>query len=163
MARKSEQLQIRVTPEQKRTLKHLSRAAGADLSSYVLSRALPAHAERFAQLVALLAEGEDHRYVLAELSDLLSGLAAGELTQAVGSADLSGLSPFLQNYVSAMVEQTCASRGVRPPEWTRGIPPLETPWFATPMKRLRAHLLRSSPVPYKRRNLFVDAGVGDRV
>ncbi len=29
--------------------------------------------------------------------------------------------------------------------------------------RLRTYLLRSSPVAFKRRNLFVDATVGDRV
>jgi len=40
---------------------------------------------------------------------------------------------------------------------------LEVPVFATDLASLRAHLLRASPVAYRRRNLFVDAAVGDRV
>ncbi len=163
MSRRSEFLQIRVTPAEKRRLRELSRAAGTDMSSYVLSRALPVARGRFDELIELLGQGDDPRYALAELNDFLSELQVEELGDAVASADLAGLSPFLGNYVAAMVEQACTARDLRPPAWTRGVPPLERPWFATRMKGLRAHLLRSAPVPFRRRNLFVDSSVGDRV
>jgi uncharacterized protein (DUF1778 family) len=163
MTRKSEYLQIRIAPEQKRRLKRLARAAGKDLSAYVLARAVPPGQKRFDELLTLLVEGEEHRYVLAELNDLVSRLGASELREAVAVADLSGLSPFLQNYVAAMVEQACHLKGIRPPGWTAGVRPLETPWFAASLRSVRLHLLQASPVPYKRRNLFVDAGVGARV
>lgn len=163
MARKSEYLQIRVTPAQKKRLKRLAEAAGTDLSAYVLARAAPSGQRRFEELLSLLAAEEGDRFVLAELNDLLAGLASGELGDAVAVADVSPLTPVLQNHVAAMVEQACWMKGIRPPGWTARVRPLETPWFATPMKSLRLHLLRASPVPYKRRNLFVDAGVGARV
>jgi hypothetical protein len=43
------------------------------------------------------------------------------------------------------------------------VPPLDEPHFATPLRGLRLHLLRASPVAFKRRNIFVDSSVGDRV
>jgi hypothetical protein len=130
----------------------------------VKPRILPPAARRFAELLTLLRSGaEDHGYVLAGLNDLISGLAPGELRDAVEHADLSGLSDFLQNYVAAMVEQGCYLQGVPPPGWTMRVTPLEQPYFATSLKSFRLHLLRASPVPYKRRNIFVDAGIGARV
>jgi uncharacterized protein (DUF1778 family) len=163
MATKSQFLQIRVTPKQKARLKRLAAAAGEDLSNYVLARALPAARLRFERLVALLGEGADHRYVLAELNDLLSALAPAELADAVAQADAARLSPFLRNYLAAMVEQASHQAHLPPPRWTALVEPLEAPWFAAPLAGLRPHLLRASPVPFKRRNLFVDAAVGDRV
>ena len=163
MATRSAHLQIRISPEDKRTLKRLARAAGQELSSYVLSRALPAHRLRFEEILASLAEDDDHRYALAELNDLLTALAPVELPDAIEHADVADLSPFLRNYVAAMVEQAAHRSGLPPPSWTREIAPLEEPHFVTPLKSLRLHLLKSSPVPFKRRNIFVDASLGARV
>jgi uncharacterized protein (DUF1778 family) len=163
MRSKSEHVQIRVTPRQKATLKRRAAAAGQDVSSYVLARALPAARTRFEELVALLVEEAERRYALAELNDLLSALAADELGEAVAHADLTGLPALLQNYVAAMVEQACYLKGVRPPSWTVRIVSLEAPYFAAPLDSLRLHLLGASPVPFKRRNIFVDAAIGDRV
>jgi uncharacterized protein (DUF1778 family) len=163
MGTRSAQLQIRVTPQDKRTLKRLARAAGQDLSSYVLSRALPANRLRFEEILRALAEQEDHRYALAELNDLLTALAPVEISDAVADSDLTGLSPLLSNYVAAMVEQASHLKGVPPPTWAKRVQPLDEPYFAAPLKSLRLHLLASSPVPFKRRNIFVDAALGARV
>lgn len=163
MATKSEFVQIRVTPLQKERLKRHAEAAGQDLSSYVLSRALPSVRLAFEELLRSLGEGGDHRFVLAELNDFLSGLPPAALGKAVEDADLSGLPPLLQNYVAAMVEQASHAKGVTAPPWTVRIRPLEEPYFGAPLKSLRLHLLEASPVPFKRRNIFVDAAVGDRV
>ena len=163
MASKSEQLQIRVTPRHQAALKRLAPAAGHDVSSSVLTRTLLPAGRRFEELVALLADGAEHRYVLAELNDFLSALAPGELSNAITWTDLTRLSPFLRNYVAAMIEHTCYLRGVPPPVWTARVAPLDTPFFAAPLKSLRLHLLRASPVAFKQRNLFVDATVGARI
>jgi uncharacterized protein (DUF1778 family) len=164
MARaKTQQLQIRVTPEQKSALARRARRAGQDLSSFVLARALPSAAVRFEELVSALAEPDRRRFALAELNDLLTELAPRELAEVTGEADLRGLSAYLRNYVAAMVELAAHQAGTLPPGWVREIPPLEEPHFATPLEGLRLHLLRSSPVPFKRRNLFVDSSLGDRV
>ncbi len=164
MESKSRHIQIRVTPRQKAALKRLATAAGQDVSSYVLARALPAAPQRFEELLSLLAADDDEpRYALAELNDLLTGLARGELGEAVAQAEVARLSPWLANYVAAMVEQACYIKGAAPPAWPVRIAPLETPWFAAPLKSVRLHLLRASPIAFRRRNLFVDATIGARV
>jgi uncharacterized protein (DUF1778 family) len=163
MSTKSEHLQIRLTPREKATLKRLAAAARLDMSSYVLARALPARGRRFTELLTLLREESEPRYVLAELNDFLTKLGPLELPEAVADADLTGVSPFLSNYVAAMVEQACYLEDVPPPAWTTEIASLAEPHFAVPLEGLRPHLLRASPVPFKRRNLFVDSAVGARV
>jgi uncharacterized protein (DUF1778 family) len=164
MASRSEYLQIRVTPGEKSRLRRLAKAAGQDVSRYVLSRVLPAAQQRFEELVGLLADADgEPRYVLAELNDLLSSLGREELHDAVAHVELSPLSPFLKNYVAAMVEQASHLKGVRPPIWAARVAPLAAPYWAAPLERLRLHLLRASPVAFKRRNIFVDATIGQRV
>ncbi len=165
MSTKSQQLQIRVTPEQKAQLKRLARGAGQDVSGYVLARTLPEARMRFSEIIRALRDGENHRFALAELGDLLAGLTRAQLPDAVAvaPAKMRDLSPFLQNYVAAMVEQASHQREVPPPSWGRDVPPLEAPYFATSLRSLRLHLLRAAPTPFKRRNIFVDSGVGARV
>lgn len=162
---KSQQLQIRVTPDEKAALKRLARAAGLDVSGYVLSRTLPKARLRFGELVRGLRDGEDPRFVLAELNDLLAGLSPVQLADAVALAppEIWEISALVQNYVAAMVEQASQQRDVAAPSWVRDVAPLERPYFATPLRGLRLHLLRAAPVPFKRRNIFVDSGVGARV
>lgn len=163
MNSKSEHLQIRLRPAEKAALRRRAAAAGQSVSEYVLSRALPRTAAKVHELAGLLASGAEHPYVLAELHDVLAPLGAGELAAAVEQVPVDRLSPFLANYVAAMVEYTCQRRSVPAPGWTARVLPLETPYFAAPLKSLRLHLLRASPVAFKRRNLFVDATVGARV
>lgn len=163
MSRKTEQLQIRVTRLEKEALKRRAQRAGVDVSAYVLSRTLPSPAVRFAELLDELRREEQPSYVLAALNDFLAGLGAADLAAAVADAELDGLSPFLRNYLAAMVEQTAHLRKVAPPAWVREVEPLEEPHFAIPFASLRPHLLATSPVAFKRRNLFVDSTVGDRV
>lgn len=163
MPAKSAQLQIRVTAAEKAALKRAARRAGVDVSRYVLSRVLPQARSRLGEILTALRRGEDPRFVLAELNDLLSGLAPAAFTDVVADLDVQPLSPFLRNYVSAMVEQAASQKGQVPPAWVRDVDPLDDPYFAVPFVRLRPHLLRAAPAAFKRRNLFIDATVGDRV
>lgn len=159
---KSEQLQIRLTPSQKAALRRLARQAGQDVSGYVLSQLLPESGRRFSSIVAQLADADDDRHLLAELHDLLATLGASELTSLPDDA-LRRLEPALRCRVAAMTEHACARAGSPPPRWAAEEPALESPYFAAPLRSLRLHLLKSSPVAFRRRNLFVDAAVGDRV
>jgi uncharacterized protein (DUF1778 family) len=160
---KTAQLQIRVTPAQKAAIGRAARASGLDMSSYVLRHLLPRAAERFASLVRDVSDDDAGRFVLAELNSFLAGLTAGELAEAVAPAPPGSLSPSRANYVAAMVEYACGRAGIPPPAWTRAIPPLARPEFGSSLESLRLHLLRSAPPPFRRRNLFIDATVGDRV
>ena len=118
---------------------------------------------RFGEILGELADADRQRFALAELNDLLTGLATGEFAEVTAHAELPGLSRYLQNYVAAMVELAAQKKGVVPSEWVREIPPLDEPHFAAPFQSLRLHLLRASPVPFRRRNIFIDSSVGDRV
>ncbi len=160
---KSQQLQIRVTPAEKAELKRAARRAGLDVSQYVLARLLPPARGRLLDIVGALRRGEDQRFALADLNDLLSRLAPAAFPDVAADLDLAGLTPLLQNYVAAMIEQAANQKGAPTPAWTRDIQPLDAPYFAVPFPKLRPHLLRAAPVAFKRRNLFVDAAVGDRV
>jgi len=159
---KTEQLQIRVSKDQKAALQAQAKAAGQDVSSFVLARALPEGNARFRALLEAMTAG-DHRFALAELNDLLTGCAPATFADTVLDASLVGLDPYLQNYVAALVEQAANQKGVQPPPWTARVEPLGAPHFVTPLRSLRLHLLRSAPVPFKRRNIFVDSAIGARV
>ncbi|HVR30246.1 MAG TPA: hypothetical protein VMS86_12020 [Thermoanaerobaculia bacterium] len=162
MATKSQQLQIRVTPREKAAVKRQARRAGQDVSAYVLGRLLPAARRRFEELLRAVGDEKERRFALAELNDLLTDLAPVELRDAVAEADLRELSPYLRNYVAAMVEQAAHRKQVVPPAWVNGVEPLEEPHFGAPLSSLRLHLLYAAPVPFVRRNIFVDSSIGDR-
>jgi hypothetical protein len=113
---------------------------------------------------ARLAEAADTTdrifYPLAELNDLLTA-ASGDEIEALPPPAISD--PYRLNYVTAMVEVAAHRAGVVPPLWTAGVVPLATPVFADPSLSLRAHLLTASPPPFRRRNIFIDSSIGDRV
>lgn len=163
MVAKTEQLQIRVSRSEKAALRRLARHAGLALSEYVLARALPADGDRIAALVHGVADEAERPYAIAELNDWLTRCSALELAEVGDTLDVGGLPPRWQNYVAAMFEQAAALKRTNPPAWTRRVEPLAEPYFATSLKSLRPHLLRASPVPFKRRNLFIDSAIGDRV
>lgn len=163
MGTRSEQLQIRVTPREKAALKRLARAAGQDVSAYVLGRVLPPPQDTLEPLIAALHDDSSRSFALAELHDRLVALAPVEFAAAAGTVDVRGLPPWLQNYVAALVEQAAQAKGSASPVWTRDVAPLEEPYFATPLAGLRSYLIRTTPLPFKRRNVFTDAGLGTRV
>ena len=156
MVTKSEQLQIRLTSEEKARLKRLARRAGLDVSGYVLHMALGVEVRELRDILGALRRDEKRSYALAALSDLLTRSTNGEFVTLSDDVDVRELPVFTQNYVAAMVEQQCVRRSVEAPTWLSLVQPLTEPWFATPLPGLRAHLLRQSPVAFRRRNIFVD-------
>jgi hypothetical protein len=117
-------------------------------------------AEEFQRLTAQL-RNEKPAWVLAELNDLLGGASRGEI-ELLSAPSIDD--PYLANYVAAMVEQAIHLKGgTRPPSWTSSVAPLSEPFFAVPCMSVRAHLLLESPVPFRRRNIFIDSSIGDRV
>lgn len=161
-ATKSGQIQIRVSPAQKAAIRRAARQAGLDMSAYVLARLLSAPARRFQDLTEACAVSRDARFALAEFNSWLASLGAGELQEAVSSPH-PRLTPYLANYIAAMVEYACARNGVAAPSWTRATAPLTEPVFGTALLSLRLYLLTHSPAPFRRRNIFIDASLGSQV
>ena len=156
------QLQIRVSRAEKAAIQRAAKRAGMDMSRYVLSKVISSSATRFRECVAVAA-GSKSSFGLAELNSLLTKLSSFELKDAVAEAPDVALSPFVANYIAAMVELACARRDIPLPHWTRAVIPLEDPWFAAPAPALRHYLLISSPAPFRRRNIFIDSSLGSRV
>jgi len=159
---KTAQLQIRLSSAQKRAIQRAAARAGMDMSAYVLSRVLSVPARQFQDAVRNCGGG-DSRFALAELNTLLSSLSAGELREAIAESPTVTLTPYMSNTIAAMVELACASHSIAPPAWTRDIEPLAEPAFGSALQSVRLHLLKSSPATFRRRNLFVDASLGDRI
>ena len=160
---KSAHLQIRVSPTEKAAIERAAQRAGLDMSAYVLARVLPALRTRFAELTEACRDAATERFALAELSGWLGELSSAELREAVALPPSSRLTPYLANYIAAMVEYACFRRNISPPSWARAIAPLAEPVFGSTLMSLRLHLLTHSPPPFRRRNIFIDSTVGARV
>ena len=161
---KSQQLQIRVTDEEKAQIQQRATAAGLDISKWVLMQVLPPAAERFQAICTVLASNPDNRaYALADLNDFLWSLNGNVLAATVRESPRIRLAPFEANYVAAMVTHTAALKNISPPHWIRDIEPPDKPWFASSLKSLRLYLLTHSPPAFRSRNLFVDSTIGGRV
>lgn len=165
MGSKDTQLQIRVSAAEKAAIRAAAQQAGLDVSAWVLSRVLPPAGRRFRELVeALAGEGPARRrFTLAALNDLLAGLLPAAFPEAVNELPAVRWDDWTANYVAAMVETAAHRYEVAPPSWTARIAPLEHPAFGSPLHGLRLHLLLASPPAFRRRNLFIDSTVGDRV
>lgn len=133
------------------------------MSAYVLSRALPIPAMRLQECIEDCAGPAPPSFGLAELNTLLTNWTAAELRDAIAVRPTAALTPFLSNYTAAMIEQACERRCVRVPGWVRAVESLAEPAFGSTLKSLRLHLLTHSPPPFRRRNIFIDAAIGDRV
>lgn len=117
---------------------------------------------RFHELLAELLLHSPEQPTWAALHDFLENLPRIHF-----AAILTRPTPYLNrrqaNLVAAMIEYAAHRKGVRPPSWTADITPLDLPFFGSSLISLRLHLLLHSPVEFRRRNLFVDSSIGDRV
>ena len=159
---KTSQIQIRVTAAEKAELVRRARAAGLDLSAWMLGRLSPPKSERFSELCRELAGTEHPAFVLAEINDLLSELKATDFESTVEPPPRAKLGELRANQLAAMVDTAAARVAKRPPHWVDEVPPLRVPWFASELVSLRLHLLTSSPPAFRKRNLFVDSTLEDR-
>ncbi len=163
MPTKTEQLQIRVSAEQKRALQRLAREAGQGVSAWVLGQVLPPESDRFQALAAAVADREGRGYALAELADWLRTLRRGAFARAVARAPEAAIDPEGLNYLAAAIERAAGERGLRPPAWTARVAVPQQPLFGSALASVRPYLLTQAPVALRRRNVFVDASFDQRV
>jgi hypothetical protein len=114
----------------------------------------------FLRLTRAVATEARLSYPLAELNDLLTAAPPADI-EALPEPRIED--SYRLNYVTAMVEVAAHRAGVLPPAWAETVEPLARPVFIDPSLRLRAHLLTVSPPPFRRRNIFIDSTIGDRV
>lgn len=157
MSTKTSQLQIRISPAEKAALKALAKDAGMSLSAYVLARALPSGRLDFEEKVEALRGTAERDTALEELTRYLGGLSDDGFHEAVSGPGPDDLPAVPLGYAAAAVEREAARRTTAPPDWTRGLDPLEVPHFGWELRSLRPHLMRTAPSAFKRRRLFVAA------
>ena len=161
---KTHQLQIRISAEEKALIRARAARAGMDVSKWVLQQVLPPVERKFQALCRELASRPESRsFAVAEFQDWFHRLTGPEFMRAVRYPPDARLPSFEANYLAAMIEQASAIKAVKPPQWTATVEVLDSPWFASSLKSLRLYLLTHSPPPYRRRNLFIDSSIGQRV
>ena len=161
---KTGQLQIRISAEDKARIQRRAKRAGMNVSEWVLQRLLPPAESEFQELCGELAvRPEARRYSLAHMHDLFARLVPRDFSLAVREPPAVRLPALEANYVAAMIEYAAHDKEVRSPDWVAAVAPLAEPWFGVPEQSLRLYLLTNSPPPFRRRNLFIDSSVGDRV
>ncbi len=159
MAPRTSQLQIRVSPEQKATLKRLAARAGLSVSAYVLGQSLPSANWALEGPLADVRDGKPT--ALPVLRRQVAAMPPEDLGKRLESVDVSNLRPLAQNQVAALVEEVAYAADVEPPRWTASIHPLELPHFRWPLQSLRPYQLRASSVALKRRNVFDPSGASE--
>jgi len=160
---KSTQLQIRVSPQEKAAIARYARLANLGISEWVLHKILPSSQQAFGELLSQLNDAPNPKYIFAEIHDLLQKAGGDEFELMTAQPPQKVLSPYLANYIAAMVEYAGVKKGRTAPAWTRNIEPLQQPVFGSDLESLKLHLLTHSPPPFRRRNIFIDATVGERV
>jgi uncharacterized protein (DUF1778 family) len=160
---KTGQLQIRVTPAQKRAIQKQAERARASMSEWILNKLLPSSQVHFNDLLDELAASSKPSYVFAELLELIDSMNADEFVEVTSRAPEPRLDPYWQSYLAATLEHAAVLKHAKAPSWTREVPPLETPVFGSSLESLKLHLLVNSPPPFLARNIFIDASIGKRV
>lgn len=159
---KTEQLQIRLSREEKRAIKGLAASANESVSSWVLKTLLPKRSLEFQGIISSLGRNSES-HVLAALNDFLTSLTRVEFAGAVQAMPCKSLSTRCANQIAAMVEQRAHQLGIAAPDWLAEIEALREPYFGSELQSLRPYLLTFSPPPFRKRNIFIDSSVGDRV
>ncbi|MBX7139074.1 MAG: hypothetical protein K1X83_13955 [Oligoflexia bacterium] len=160
---KSQQLQIRVSAEEKRIIQKRAAAARLDISKWILSQVLAPGIPRFHALVSNLSVVQNKQSALADLNDFLAASSRKDLELALSAPPKMPKDRYLANYLAAMIEQACVQAFVQPPAWLSEIEPLGSAVFGSPLQSLRLYLLSNSPAPFRRRNIFIDSSIGARV
>ena len=163
---KTEQLQIRVSAGIKSQIRKRAQAANMDMSEWVLAALFPPVAREFQDLCAEIAkqgQSSDRFSVFAALSDFLQRLDSDELLRALQHQPDAKLDEFSFNYVAAMVELACHRKKIKPAAWLQDAEGLSEPYFGSPLLSLRLYLLAHALIPFKKRNIFIDSSVGDRL
>lgn len=161
---KSEYLQIRVSSLIKKKIQKEAGKTKMGMSEWILLKLFPPTVCQFGELIQKLGRASKKSLVYAEINHFLTRLSSPELEQICSQTPvLTSLSSLEQNYLAAMVEVSCSLKGVRMPFWTGEIKPLQTPYWGSSLENLRLYLLVHSPVPFRRRNIFIDSTIGNSI
>jgi uncharacterized protein (DUF1778 family) len=163
---KTTQVQIRLSFEQKESIRLAAERAGLDMSQWILSKIFSQPKARLLDILTQLKSvqhNKERSYVLNDFNAFLSSLDAQSLHDACGEDHKIKLDDLMANYVAAMIERAYFVKNLPSPKWLAEFDGVAEPFFASSIQAVRMHLLISSPPSFRRRNLFVDSSIGDLV
>jgi hypothetical protein len=161
---KDTHLQIRLSKAQKALIFKSAKTCGKDVSKWVLEKILLDKRKEFFEICKRLSVNIKNRsFSFAELSDFLFQLSKHDFSETLSYRPDISMSDENWNIISAMIENIAHKNNFPCPSWVRDVPPLENPLFATELTSLKTYLLINAPIAFRKRNIFVDASVGDRV
>jgi len=160
---KTAQMQIRVSLREKKLIREAANRANMNMSDWILKKLFPDLQVRFQELTVALNDSNNRRPALASLNDLFSATSADEFRLMTADSPQVPLSSINANYLAAMIEYAASHKKVKSPAWVFSISPLSAPYFGSNIKSLRLYLLTHSPAVFRRRNIFIDSSLGDRV
>lgn len=160
---KTEFLQIRVTSTEKKLIQSKARRLGMDMSVWVKSRLFSEQNQNYRELIDSILDKSSSKEALAFLNDFLHALTAKEFHEVVTEIPEHFINSLEGNYIAAMVEMAAHQKNITSPSWTNKYAGLSKPYFSSKFEKLRLHLLLSSPIPFRKRNIFIDSTIGDRV
>ncbi|MBN1115197.1 MAG: hypothetical protein JXA66_07645 [Oligoflexia bacterium] len=162
--KKSDTIQIRVSANDKKKLKRLADTNRLTISEYIIKMCLLDNtSDTLRQIYSELAcAGNDKSYYFAFLNDYLMKVPV-YLWKSITDYKPDFPEQGDLAYVAALMEQTAHVRNLSTPSWCSDVKALDEPFMASSIKKLRLYLLINSPVPFRKRNIFIDSSAGDRV
>ena len=101
----------------------------------------------------ILADGDDSWTV--HLFDFVDAFRRGAGSHLLSEPPPRELPLRLTAIMSGTVERLCGEADVEVPPWCEMVPALREPWFVSGVENLKASALAESPLPFRRRNVFV--------
>ena len=160
---KTDYIQIRINKKEKAKFVKLAELDNMSLSNWILNKLkIDISPVEIKIIYGQIAIASDSSYALAFLNDSLMKVPKHTWS------DLVSIKPENLNfenlcYVASMIEHAAEIRELNTPLWVNDIGALQTPYFVSTFKNLRLYLLINSPVSFRKRNIFIDASIGDRV
>ncbi len=94
--------------------------------------------------------------------DFVDSFRATRSRLLITERPVDGLEIMSLALICSIVMQLCDEMEIAPPEWAKLCIGLETPWFISKFKSLRAVCLVESPIFFKRNNIFVGGNFLER-
>ncbi len=104
------------------------------------------------------------KYILADFLDEFKRVDLKEKARLIEKFPFPEVTePKYCAYTAAMVEELCFRNGMPIPDWVFDRQfSLSEPFFVGGLESIKAFLIAESPLPFRRRNIFVSANVLER-
>jgi len=108
---------------------------------------------------------ENIRFLLANFIDEFNRSSLEKKQKMVEEFPFKGIkNKKYAAYIAAMVEELCFTNNIDIPEWVFDKKySLKEPFFVGGLESIKAFLIVESPLPFRRRNIFVSENVLKRV